>query len=354
MSATPSTKPSTTPAAVAQNWQDLAAERARTAGIRNQTANLSLQYSTGVGARGGALVNGWKGVLFKDWTVMPGVNVASGAPITIDGQRLIRSAERPRPTTGVNYVGGPAFINGVLNAAAFAARRRRHLRQPGPQRLQRPHPVLHQPERQPHFPPGRPQEPDLQRTDAKPLEPPGGLELVHIARQQSVRLGQQLRRHAHHLRQHEVQFLMRNTLVIVLAALLIASAQQATQPPAGCAEKERARQTGRRQERIEENLQLFRYGATGGGGRFRQGQERQSHPQGLKADDFTISEDGKPQKITSCPISGIDRTILSPRRRSTSTLTTRGPVLGRGQETRAQRRLKRSPPTRSLRPKPAK
>src|SRR5581483_8585692 len=39
----------------AQNWLNLSAERGRTAGIRNQTAGFNLQYSTGVGARGGAL-----------------------------------------------------------------------------------------------------------------------------------------------------------------------------------------------------------------------------------------------------------------------------------------------------------
>jgi hypothetical protein len=104
----------------AQNWQDLAAERDRSSGIRNKTLNVSLQYSTGVGARGGGLVNGWKGVLFKDWTVMPSIVVASGAPMTIlaanellngGGNGLIRA----------DYLGGPAYINGHLNSAAFIA-----------------------------------------------------------------------------------------------------------------------------------------------------------------------------------------------------------------------------------------
>ena len=47
------------------------------AGIRRNSLNLSLQYSTGVSARGGGLVSGWKGVLFRDWTVMPSFNLAS-------------------------------------------------------------------------------------------------------------------------------------------------------------------------------------------------------------------------------------------------------------------------------------
>lgn len=105
---------------VAQNWQDLSAERARSAGVRNQTMNFSLQYSSGVGASGGALVNGWKGVLFKDWTVMPGVTLGSGAPISItaNGYTLGGTASA---SERASYAGGPAFIDGVLNAAAFQA-----------------------------------------------------------------------------------------------------------------------------------------------------------------------------------------------------------------------------------------
>jgi hypothetical protein len=102
-----------------QNWQDLAAERARSAGIRAQTLNLQLQYSSGVSARGGGLVSGWQGVLFRDWTVMPGLIVASGAPITINASQLALGGA-PNGNIRVNYVGGPTYINGILNPAAFA------------------------------------------------------------------------------------------------------------------------------------------------------------------------------------------------------------------------------------------
>ena len=105
---------------VAQNWQDIAAERGRSSGISNQTANFSLQYSTGVGARGGALVNGFKGVLFKDWTVMPGVMLATGAPTTVTASGLITGGEAAS-NMRANYVGGPIFLDGVLNKAAFAS-----------------------------------------------------------------------------------------------------------------------------------------------------------------------------------------------------------------------------------------
>ena len=106
-------------ASTTQNWLDLAAERARTAGIRENTLNLQLQYSTGVSARGGGLINGWKGVLFRDWTVMPGIVLASGAPITVSASQLALGGA-PNGNIRVNYLGGPVYLNGILNPAAFA------------------------------------------------------------------------------------------------------------------------------------------------------------------------------------------------------------------------------------------
>ena len=55
---------------VAQNWQDLESERARTSGIRTHTLSAMMQFSTGMGRRGGALTNGSKGRLLRDWTLM--------------------------------------------------------------------------------------------------------------------------------------------------------------------------------------------------------------------------------------------------------------------------------------------
>jgi hypothetical protein len=102
-----------------QNWLDLTAERARSAGIRAQTLNLQLQYSTGVSARGGGLVSGWEGVLFRDWTVMPSLILASGAPITISASQLALGGA-PNGNIRVDYLGGPAYLDGRLNPAVFA------------------------------------------------------------------------------------------------------------------------------------------------------------------------------------------------------------------------------------------
>lgn len=104
-----------------QNWLDLAAERARSQGIRSQTLNFGLQYSTGVGAQGGGLVNGWKGVLFKDWTLMPGLVLASGAPINITDSQVILGGTASQSSIRANYMGGPVMVDGHLNQAAFAA-----------------------------------------------------------------------------------------------------------------------------------------------------------------------------------------------------------------------------------------
>ena len=104
-----------------QDWTNLSAERGRSAGIRNQTMNLSLQYSTGVGARGGALVNGFKGVLFKDWTVMPSLILASGAPINISASRYTLGGTASTVSERVSYIGGPVMLNGFLTPAAFLA-----------------------------------------------------------------------------------------------------------------------------------------------------------------------------------------------------------------------------------------
>jgi hypothetical protein len=103
---------------VAQNWQDLTAERARSAGIPGETLSVQLQYSTGVSARGGGLVSGWKGVLFRDWTVMPNLTISNGSPITVTASSLTLGGAA-NGSIRADYNGDPAYINGYLNPAAF-------------------------------------------------------------------------------------------------------------------------------------------------------------------------------------------------------------------------------------------
>jgi hypothetical protein len=105
---------------VAQNWLDLNAERARTSGIRSNTLNASMQFSTGMGGRGGALRNGMSGRLLRGWTVMTTMAIASGAPLT---PTVITKALGGTGITGplrATYTGLPVFLDdGILNPAAF-------------------------------------------------------------------------------------------------------------------------------------------------------------------------------------------------------------------------------------------
>jgi hypothetical protein len=105
---------------IAQNWLNPTADRGRSSGIRNDTMSGQLQYSTGVGARGGGLINGWKGVIVKDWTVTTNITVASGAPITpTDG--TLTGGGTATANIRANYNGQPAYIDGFLNPLAFTA-----------------------------------------------------------------------------------------------------------------------------------------------------------------------------------------------------------------------------------------
>jgi hypothetical protein len=67
---------------VAQNWQDLTAEKATSSLASRAQIGANWQYSTGQGKAGGTLLKGWKGALFKDWTFTNSVNWRAGTPLT--------------------------------------------------------------------------------------------------------------------------------------------------------------------------------------------------------------------------------------------------------------------------------
>jgi len=92
----------------AQNWLDLDAERGPSLGQRNHTFNLGLQYSTAMGARGGALLNGWKGVLFKDWNFSSNLSLGTGQLLTPTVSNRVTSG------TGINGTVRPEYIGGSL------------------------------------------------------------------------------------------------------------------------------------------------------------------------------------------------------------------------------------------------
>ena len=60
---------------VAQNWLDLGAERGLSPFDQRHLANITLQYTSGMGRLG-------IGRFLKDWTVLDGINIGTGLPLT--------------------------------------------------------------------------------------------------------------------------------------------------------------------------------------------------------------------------------------------------------------------------------
>jgi hypothetical protein len=77
-----------------------------------------------MGTRGGTLINGWKGVLLKDWTLGPSMTLGSGLPETPIVLGRLASGTGITGTTRAEYLGGP--LNAVspgygFNTAVFGA-----------------------------------------------------------------------------------------------------------------------------------------------------------------------------------------------------------------------------------------
>ena len=69
-------------AAVAQDWRDLDAEYARSNFDQRHLLVVQVQYTTGAGVTGGTLMDGMKGRLFKDWTMVAQLTTGTGLPLT--------------------------------------------------------------------------------------------------------------------------------------------------------------------------------------------------------------------------------------------------------------------------------
>jgi len=110
--------------AYAQNWLDLSAERSLSSFNRTHVLNLVFQYSTGMGTRGGTLLNGWKGVLLKDWTLGPSLTIGSGLPLTPVVLSRLTAGTGVTGTTRADYLGGslaPVLPGYGFNPDVFAA-----------------------------------------------------------------------------------------------------------------------------------------------------------------------------------------------------------------------------------------
>lgn len=113
----------TSTGSIAQNWLNLAAERGLSNFDQRHLFTAALQYSTGVGVRGGALLGGWRGVILKGWTFQSNISAGSGLPFS-------PVYSLPTPVTGTSgtlrpeYIGGDIYQHAAgrfLNSQAFAA-----------------------------------------------------------------------------------------------------------------------------------------------------------------------------------------------------------------------------------------
>lgn len=118
-----STETSQASASIAQNWLDLKAERALSDFDQRHDLSFLLQYTTGMGLRGGTLLTGWKGALLKEWTFATQITAAGGLPLT----PVYLAAVQGTGVTGSirpNYTGAPLYAaprGFFLNPAAYTA-----------------------------------------------------------------------------------------------------------------------------------------------------------------------------------------------------------------------------------------
>ncbi|MBL8229515.1 MAG: TonB-dependent receptor, partial [Bryobacterales bacterium] len=70
------------PSMIAQNWLDLRAERGRSNFDQRHLLSTMISYTTGMGAKGGALATGRVAAILKDWTIASQINTGTGLPLT--------------------------------------------------------------------------------------------------------------------------------------------------------------------------------------------------------------------------------------------------------------------------------
>jgi outer membrane receptor protein involved in Fe transport len=108
---------------IAQDWLNLSAERAPSNFDQRHLLNLQIQYTSGMGIGGGTLVKGWKGALFKEWTIASQIDAGSGFPLTPVYPLAVHGTGVTGPVrpdyTGADINAGAAGLH--LNPAAYVA-----------------------------------------------------------------------------------------------------------------------------------------------------------------------------------------------------------------------------------------
>jgi hypothetical protein len=108
---------------IAQDWRNPNAQRGLSTFDQRHLLSTSLQYTTGMGLGGRTLLSGWKGLLYKEWTVLTTITAGSGLPETAIYPAAVGGAGNSS-IMRANYTGAP--IHGTspgvfLNPAAFTA-----------------------------------------------------------------------------------------------------------------------------------------------------------------------------------------------------------------------------------------
>jgi hypothetical protein len=111
----------TTTPFIAQNWRDLDAERGLSSFDQRHQFTLTTQYTTGMGARSGALLRGWQGAAIRGWTLLTQWTAASGMPLTPETFAIVPGSgvtQTVRPSvTGLSPYAAPPGL--FLNPAAY-------------------------------------------------------------------------------------------------------------------------------------------------------------------------------------------------------------------------------------------
>ncbi len=108
---------------IAQNWLNLAAERGLSTFDQRNVLDAQIQYTSGMGLKGGTLLSGWRGVLLKEWTFMTVITAGSGLPETplvleaVPGTGVTNTI-RPDRTAAPLYARSPGHF---LNPAAYTS-----------------------------------------------------------------------------------------------------------------------------------------------------------------------------------------------------------------------------------------
>ncbi len=120
-SSTTSTQTQSSPT-IAQDWRNLSGERGLSNFDQRHLLSAQVQYTTGMGMAGGSLMTGWRGKLYKEWTVETQITAGSGLPQTpLDSSVVVAgysSFVRPSITGESIYAAPPGLF---LNPAAYKA-----------------------------------------------------------------------------------------------------------------------------------------------------------------------------------------------------------------------------------------